>query len=686
MVNLANAVVYDLETLPNVFTCSMELLHAPATMTWEISEYKDERAALINWLHHCRINQTPMIGFNSIHFDYPVIHFLYNNPHATVRQIYEKAMLVLRAKGDERFKHSIWADNRFAPQIDLFTINHFDNKSKMTSLKALQINMRSETVVDSPVEFGTDLTREQITNDLIPYNRHDVKETKRFAHINKQAIDFRVNLIDQFGLDVLNYNDTKIGSKILETKLGESLCYEWRDYYDDYGNLKRKRFARQTQRSFIALKDVIFPNVHFDHPEFQRVLAFLRAQILTPADIEDPDSPVQTKGVLTGLVAHVGGIDFKFGTGGIHGSVSKQRFVASDEWPIYDIDVAGMYTNVMVVNKLAPAHLGQAFVEVFSQIPEERKLHKKGTVPNATLKLAGNGAYGNTNSPHGPLRDPLVTMTTTINGQLMLCMLAEWLVTVPTLRLIQVNTDGVSYQVHRDYQPLAERMQRYWQDETRLVLEEVRYSHMWIADVNTYVARGIDGKLKQKGRLWHPTPNTAADPDAYARSISEAAPPAWHKDLGNVVSIRAAVMSMVNGIDAASWIRAHDDPFDFMCRAKVDRASKLMLGERQVQSTTRYYVAKEGAPLVKVSPPKGPDGWYKRANGVTEQQYNAVMAETSGGWDERVCTKNKSRYETRRMTIESGWQIAECNDVRSFDFANVNYDYYIAEAAKLIIV
>jgi hypothetical protein len=66
-----------------------------------------------------------------------------------------------------------------------------DNRAKTTSLKALQINMRSPTVVDSPIPFGVPVTPEQIDRDLIPYNKHDVKETKRFAFYSMGAIEFR---------------------------------------------------------------------------------------------------------------------------------------------------------------------------------------------------------------------------------------------------------------------------------------------------------------------------------------------------------------------------------------------------------------------------------------------------------------------------------------------------------------
>lgn len=188
-------------------------------------------------------------------------------------------------------------------------------------------------------------------------------------------------------------------------------------------------------------------------------------------------------------------------------------------------------------------------------------------------------------------------------------------------------------------------------------------------------------KLKLKGCYWHP------DPLDYANSISNASPASWHKDLSNVVSIRAAVAAMVYSVPPETFIRCHTDPFDFMLRAKVDRASQLWLGDRRVQSTTRYYVAREGATMVKVSPPVagGIEGQWKRANGVSQAQYDRVMQETGGEWNERVCTKNKSRYEERRTMIQAGWKIAECNIASDFRFDNVDYAFYVAEARKLII-
>ncbi|MDE2103175.1 MAG: hypothetical protein KGL39_38370, partial [Patescibacteria group bacterium] len=159
----------------------------------------------------------------------------------------------------------------------------------------------------------------------------------------------------------------------------------------------------------------------------------------------------------------------------------------------------------------------------------------------------------------------------------------------------------------------------------------------------------------------------------------------WHKDLSNIASVRAAVQAMLNGVDPGEWLRAHDDPFDFMCRIRANRNAQLVWGDENVQSTFRYYVSKTGRPLTKIDPPLGPIGSFKRAARVSEEEYQAVMRETDGAWDARVCTLNKSVYQERRISIEAGWMVDDCCDAARFDWHNVNYDWYEQEARKLIV-
>lgn len=185
--------------------------------------------------------------------------------------------------------------------------------------------------------------------------------------------------------------------------------------------------------------------------------------------------------------------------------------------------------------------------------------------------------------------------------------------------------------------------------------------------------------LKLKGAYWTP------DATRYFESIGEAQPPAWHKDLGNLVSIRAAIAAMVHGVDPETFIRMTTNPYDFMCRMKARRSDQLFWGGEEIQKTTRYYVSTDGKPMVRRAPPTGPEGRYKRKNGVTEAEYLRVMGEVGWQWDERVCTKNQSIYTIRENAVQAGFLTTVCNHVDDFRFDNINYDYYLKEANKLII-
>ena len=274
MLNLTNAVVYDIETFPNCFTLTMEMLNQPVNAVWEISQYRDDRKQLLAFFRELAASQTPMIGYNNINFDYPVIHFLWNNPSATYQQLYTKAQEII--EGQDRFNHIIWASDRFTPQIDLFKMHHFDNKAKSTSLKFLQINMRVDSVEDMPIEPGTMLTQEEVNTLLVPYNYHDVQETKRFAHYAHHAIEFRQGLEEQFGIDVYNWNDTKIGEQTIMSRLGDEVCYD---------TSTGRRQMRQTLRTQIALKNIIFPYVKLEKPEFKRIYDYMCSQVLRSEEI-----------------------------------------------------------------------------------------------------------------------------------------------------------------------------------------------------------------------------------------------------------------------------------------------------------------------------------------------------------------------------------------------------------------
>lgn len=642
--------VYDIETYPTAFTLWAINAVTLQERYFEISVRRDDRKELIEWLSGLKRTNSRMVGFNNIGFDYPVIHeFINTYEWCNAVTLAQKATAIITEY--DPFKHTIWPSDRHVEQLDLYKINHFDNQARRTSLKVLEINMRSNNVEDLPYKPNTLLTPPQI-GKLAQYNKHDVKETLKFYYLCVDQIAFRETLSEQYKRDFMNHNDTKIGKDYFIKVLEENkpgICYG------------ADRRPRQTVRQSIQLGSVVLPYVKFDHPEFNRILNYFKTQTIT-----------ETKGVFTDLHCTVDGFEYHFGVGGIHGSKRWSIDRSTDTHVVIDLDVASYYPNLAIENNLYPEHLSADFCTIYKDVYEQRRSHAKGTPENAMLKLALNGVYGDSNSKYSPFYDPAYTMAITINGQLLLCMLAEQLRVVPDLEMIQINTDGLTVRIPRYCEFLLDEVCKSWENLTRLELEKVHYSAMFIRDVNNYIAQYTDGKLKRKG--------------AYAHNHQDRAELPWHKNHSALVIPRAAEKFLIEGSPIEETIKSCIDPFDFMIKAKAPRSNFILWGDEQQQNTLRYYVTVEGQQLIKVAPPvKGARvGQFKRKNGISDSFYHEVLKEVGDNWDERIHTKNKSKYTERRTDFESGYLTSICNDVNDFDFSNLNYQYYVDQALKLV--
>lgn len=624
-------IVYDIETFPNVFTLAAECADAPFTWEFEISPWVNDSHRLIQWLYWMRERGYRMAGFNNLGFDYPIIHMIAKMGNANAEVIWQKAQAIIHSQnedeGNNRWTHQVYPGDRIVTQLDLYRIHHFDNRARMTSLKSLQFNMGSESVEDLPYPVGTVLTQDQVPV-LKRYGRHDVSETKKFYHLSRDMIRFREELTAKYSRDFLNHNDTKIGKDYFIMRLEEAgvSCY---DYTPDKG-----RSPRQTKRPIIALGDAILPWIKFENPEFQRVLDWLRTQKIA-----------ETKGVFKDLTAKVGGLDFIFGTGGIHASVENEMVESDEEYQIVDLDVSSYYPNLAIVNQFAPAHFDRpTFAGIYQQLYEQRKSYKKGTAENAMLKLALNGCYGDSNNPFSVFYDPLFTMSTTLNGQLLLCLLAQELLAVPGLRLLQTNTDGITVRLPHAERPHLDLICQWWQELTKLTLESVNYRMMAIRDCNSYIAMKSDGSAnKRKG--------------AYAHQFNPGVELDWHKDWSALVVPKVAEKVLTEGAPIRETIAAWPNLMDFMQRIRVNRGSYLSWttdawGDTQfsLPNTVRYYVAKGGVQLWKWMPPL-----------------------------------KKKPTEWRQQAVESGYTVQIANNLKDGFDAPPDPDYYTREVEKLVM-
>lgn len=661
--------VYDIETYPNVFTFGV----SEGRQMFVISPWRDDRDALYDYLiARSRDPSFRLVGFNNVGFDYPVVHEFMNikvgyemeSAATLVDALYSKAMQII--EGDNRWENIIPPWEVRISQVDLYMIHHFDNMARATSLKLLEFNMRRPCIEDLPFPPGTELCEEDLPV-LIDYNWEDIDATDDFLSRSKDMIEFRDQMSSTYDHDFTNYNDTKIGKQYLIMELEKQqpgCCFS----RDESG----RRSPNQTHYDgLLPLSSVIFPYIRFHHPEFQRILRWFNSQ---------------NENVEPHVYAEINGFKIgPFGVGGLHGSITDGTIGCTPDTAIIDIDVKSYYPNLAIKNRLFPKHLSERYCDIYEDIYEQRKSYPKNHPINKALKLALNGSFGDSGSPYSPFFDLSYLYGTTVNGQLLLCMLIEYLVPIPGLEMIQVNTDGITVKIPRNQIGRMHEVMDWWQSYTQLELEEVEYNRMWIRDVNNYIAETMSGEIKRKGAYENLPP-------------AERNPVGWHQNLSAIVVPLAVEAHFTRGVDIRQFLEGHQDTMDFMLRTKIPRSNQLMLGDEKLQRITRYLITKEGSQLVKIAPPTVgyQVGQWKRANSLTDAHYQSVISElrddgteldsTGLPWDERINTKNKSKYTQRETSINTGWNATPFNRLDGpIDRSIINYDFYQQEAEKLLL-
>lgn len=550
--------IYDLETYKDAFIAVFKNIKTKEIHTFELSDRKNQIAQLYEFL----FNVSGLIGFNNLSFDWPVLRYVLTKEKVTSEEIYTKANDVINQE------YSILPKNLTEiKQLDLYKIWHFDNKAKATSLKWCEFFLRWPNLIDLPYKVDQLLTSEMI-DEIIEYCINDVNATEKLFEISKEKIELRKILGKQYNLDLTNANDPKIGSEIFLSIISKHKGI-------DPLVLSKLR----TYRPIISIKDVILPYVQFQSKSFNKVLDFFKDTTVYDGEL---------KGVIEYSTVHKD-LQYYFGAGGIHAS-QNGIFESDEENIIIDIDVASYYPNLAIQNRFYPEHLGEEFCDIYLGVYNTRaeaKTKAKKTKDlvaiaiNAGLKLGLNGVYGKSNDKYSFFYDPLYTLKTTINGQLLLAMLSEQLSNIA--EIIQVNTDGVTIRINRKYEQAVYDICKEWEKLTKLELEYAYYNKMVIKDVNNYLAQTTSGYCKYKG--------------AFEIDKEVAGEPALHKNNSYRIISIALSEYFIKGVPIEKTIRNHDNIYDFCAAVRATEGWHYKLINqrentyRDLTKTVRYFVS-----------------------------------------------------------------------------------------------
>jgi hypothetical protein len=659
---------WDTEILRNYFCVTfVDVKTKLEKHIFVISPWQNDYEKLVDFLFQPDLK---LVGFNSLGFDYPLIHPLITDDlsdydGATLaNMLYERAAEVL----SEDFRRDYAVP--LIPQLDLYRIWHFNNKARMTSLKYLQINMNWPDVREMPHSHTSEVKQGAMEQEILDYNLNDVLSTIEFYYRSLNKIKMRTVLGQKYGKDFRNLPDTKIGESIFLNVMSKIT-----------GKSEKELSSRRTKRKQIVLKDAIPEGVYFASDQFNLVLKKFQEMIITNTRKEEK------------LAVIFDDMTYEFGFGGLHALRKSGTYDDVDT-----ADVGGYYPSLSESKLIYPHHLGPAFCQAHGQIKAERKEYKKGTSESDGLKLAGNGVFGMMNAEWSPFFDPLATMKTTIGGQLLLAQLCEWLTMGGAGRIIMVNTDGFEIEIYD--REKYEKLCNLWQKEHNLTLEFGKYKTIAIRDVNNYIGVKTNGDVKEKGDF-------VTEPEIF-------------KDQSMRIVTRAVREYFVNGTPIEQTINETNDIKAFMMgkRAKTGNLelrefkSPTELVKQDLPKNVRYYVSTEGMQMVKVLsapkkkikldengveiPPKPKTakqktnmlvkkGWYTNEQSLwTNPEWGTDVEDMAVPLDEAfdLMTGAKERI----VGVHVGWKVTLFNKWidKPFDEYHVNKQFYIEEARKLV--
>jgi hypothetical protein len=626
--------IYDIETLQEFFLVSIYDVEVGSYHEFQVNKNTNQLGKLIRFIDYYK--NYYWVGYNNLRFDSQVIEWVYRNHEdweelgalEVCAKIAQKAADVIHDANYEvlpefsEFKLS-------TKQIDLFKINHFDNKNRRVSLKRLQFEMDLENIEEMPIHHTKNNLTDEDIQLIRDYCRNDIMSTYEFYKVTtgdcdhplykgNNQIQLRLDIQQEFGIPCINYSDSKIGDEMIK-----------KYYCEEKGIAIKDLKKKGTFRKPFSVRSCIADYVEFTTPELNEFLKRIKKQKLSLQD--DFKEQLQFYGNT-----------YTFAKGGLHTENGPKIFEADEDHLIVDWDVSSYYPAIIINNGRYPGHLGKEFLSGYKKMFDKRlelkplaKKDKKIKGIVGALKLAVNSVYGKSSDMQSWMYDRMLTMFTTITGELSLLMLIEKY-ELAGINIISANTDGVTILVKKSLTDKMDEINKWWMDVTQYELERTDYQKIIFSTVNDYLAIKTDGDVKKKGDF-------LTDFELHKNKSARIVPIALEH-------------FYVHSVPVEDTIKRHRNIFDFCLRQKASKDFHYEGIDRSTGKTTtynkliRYYVSKSGEKLLKVKNPE--------------------------------CTTNAADVSQ----VEAGeWVMHVCNHLTpDHPLDNINYDYYIERANKII--
>ena len=447
------------------------------------------------------------------------------------------------------------------------------------SLKMIEAHLGipiKETEVDFDLDRPLTPEERKLTEE---YCTKDVDATEILYKLRKGYISNKANLAMACGLDSrdgIYMTNAKMTSTYLQARKPDKPWTDGRDY----------KFPDKLLREYIP------PEVIRFYEDF--------------SDKTIPDEEIYNRN----LKIMVGECPVTLGLGGIHGAIPTYMEEATETRSIRNKDVVSYYSHLVTIPLSKGLKYGycsraipdpQIYVDVLESRVAAKKRGDKSLAD--ALKLVLNTTYGAMlngigDTAYNDLYDPLMGRSVCITGQLLLLELSiHLLAECPTLKIIQLNTDGIMVSFDNSDEAKWQEITQEWQDRTGFELEEDYIRKIIQRDVNNYIEIPMEGKPKVKGGALVRGVLTNGKFD-----FEELGLPTWDCISGGafkinndaVVIASAIIAYFVDGISPEEYIEADNNILHYQLIAKAGAKYKecyQMIGNEiyKMQKVNRVY-------------------------------------------------------------------------------------------------
>lgn len=614
-------IVFDIEVLKNVFTCTCKNTDTKQITVFEISPRRVDIQGLVTFFYE----NYYFVGYNNIHYDNPILNYiimLYNkhyfNSYST-RELTESIFRMSQLVIDKNSDFDLWKEYKYARNflsIDLLTMLY--SKALRVSLKEMQVTMQYKNVEEFVVDWHQDLPEKDIDR-LISYNINDVESTEELLYRCKDLLELRIETEKDFGLPCLSLDRVNLGDRLLQLKVMEKT-----------GLNKKQLENMKSPADYVDLEKVIFPWIKFESPILQKKLTDMKNQHnISPG----------RKGYINTFM--FGEMKVTIGVGGIHGDNGTCIIKPNEDELLLDSDVNSLYPSLMRMYHLYPPKLKDVLGQIFPQIIDDRLEFKRTGQKNKneTYKYMLNGVSGKMQDETSWLFSPFTVMQVRINGQLLLLMLAERLLKLGC-KLYQINTDGILYKLKKSKYEELQQVLKEWEKLTMLTLETEEFTQFYQLAINDYFGVEPNNKIKKKG--------------FFLTDIE------LGKGLTPKIIPEAIINYFVHNIPVEDTIKSCKDICKFLQAEKTGKQWTVEYNEQIQQRINRFYVSNSGYYL-----------WKWKLDDTGKKSYQIMLK------DHGVRLHNKF-YSDEDLQ----WKYSQGETFQSI--YDIDYQYYINQCIKVI--